>query len=635
MQPVSHMHSSSRVCSSPLHWGYMVLYSTVTPRCFFSADDLRERLDDCPLPWWRDDVTTLLPLPSASSLSPVSSFGWWRGEEEERQKDGGEDDSSWDKIVFSVFWANTFCFFQVSSGWAGDKVNESWECDDVVLVCGLRSKSLRSLADSSRQSSLAKEADLFMRDGGVRPAWRIRASSSMALCHPVGSRKLFPSCLFLSRCPTSRRWEVCSELTPLQGPGSVSIASLRPWGCPSSCTSLSVTSKLIPSWRKACSSLSVCWILSSSWLPRASLIWALQPGPQPRFLPWELDSCTSSVSDSWTVTPSRVIWFEPAWGRVWHCRFWLGSWFCLWDWAEVSRDDSNSWLVEVSDDISIWLPVGVCVMIGIAPETWLIFESEEHEGSGSLSVPEEWSLWSSRCDPVCFSSSLDLAETAMISPWVSLCSVECRGEWSGGCSVLMEHRASLTGGCSVLGECSGDRWDTAISISCFSFCSSCLVARRTEPAGQSHGSMEEDCACEGGVKELCVTSEVSVSSWCSGWVSWGLWGDGDSDEEEEVEGVGRQEAGWHMASISVTIWRTDTPLSWWAWGVRSELTLSTLSSDCRDAWETRRETECISILSCVVVIVFLLLEVMTYYFIFTVLSVVSFSTLIRLLLNTE
>lgn len=559
-------HSSSRVRSSPLHWGYMVLYSTVSPRCFFSADDLRDRLDGCPLPCWRNEVTTLLPLPSGSSLSPASCRGRWRGEDEERQRDSGEDESLLDQPVFSmqVFRANTFCFFQVSSGWVGDKENESWKCDDVVLVCGLRSKSLRSLADSSRQSSLAKEADLFMREGGVRPAWRIRASSSMALCHPVGSRKLFPSCLSLSRCPTCKRWEVCSELTTLLGPGSVSIVSRSPWGCPSSCTSLSVTSKLTPSWRKACSSLSVCWILSSSWLPQASLIWASQSGPQPRFLPWELDSRLSSVSDSWTVTPSRIIRFELAWGRV--CWFWLWSWFRLWDGVEVSRDDSNSWLVEVSDDIGIWLSVGWCVMIGIAPETWLIFTLEEHEGSGSLSVPEESSLWSSRCDPVCPSSSLDLAEKAVISPWVSLCSVECRGDWRGGCSVFGEHRGSLTGECSVLGECSGDRWEVAISISSLSFCSSCLVARRTEPAGHSHGSMEGGCVCEGGVKELCVSSEVSFSSWCSGWMSWSdMLGHGDGDGDEEGEGIGRQEAGWHMASISVTIWRTDIPLSLWRW----------------------------------------------------------------------
>lgn len=550
---LTHLCSSSRVHSSPLHWGYMVLYSTVTARCFFSA--LRERLDECPLPCWRAAVAVPLPPPSGSSLSPVSPPGWQWGMEE-RQRDGDEDDSFTPPpkpfFLTRVFWVKTFCFFQVSSWWERDVGKESWECDDIVLVCGLRSKSLRSLADSSRQSSLAKEADRFMREGGVRPAWRIRASSSMALCHPADSAKLFPSCLSLSLCPTSTPEGVCSELAPLQGPGSVSIPSLSPWGCPSSWSWLSVVSRPTPSWRKACSSLSVCWILSSSWLPRASLLWASQSGPQPPRPPGELDSSISSVSDSRTVTPSTVIWFEQAWGRVWHCCFWLWSCLCLWDWAEVSRDDSSNWLAEASDDVSIWLS-----MVGIAPETGLIFESGEHEGSGRLSVPEEVSLWSCVCDPVCFSSSFDSAHTATVSPWVILCSVELWGKRGAGCSAVGDN---LTGGCSALGEWRGDRWHTAISISCRSFCSSCSVARRTEPIGKSHGSTEGDCGCEGGVKEPWVASEVSASIVCSGRISWGLWEDGGSDAEEGVE---RQEAGWHMASISVTIWRTETPLSWW------------------------------------------------------------------------
>lgn len=75
-----------------------------------------------------------------------------------------------------------------------------------------------------------------------------------------------------------------------------------------------------------------------------------------------------------------------------------------------------------------------------------------------------------------------------------------------------EDADSLTGGCSALGECSGDRWHVATSSSCLSLCSSCLVARRTEPAGQSHGSMEGDWGCEGGAEESCVTSEDSASS---------------------------------------------------------------------------------------------------------------------------
>lgn len=349
------------------------------------------------------------------------------------------------------------------------------------------------------------------------------------------------------------------------------MASLGPWGCPSSCARLSAVSRVMPSWRKACSSLSVCWIFSSSWLPRASLFWAAQTGPQPSCLTREL----SSVSDSCSVTPSRVIRFEQS------CRFWLWSWPRLRDWAEVSWDDADNCSAEASDDVTVWLSVDVCTLTGIAPETWLISDFGEHERSWRSLVPEKSGLL---CDPVCFSSSLDvvLAETAMFSPWVILCSAACMGEWSSTCS---EDTDSLTGGCSLLGECSGDRWHATISSSCFSFCSSCLVARRTEPAGQSHNSVVGGWGCEGGVEEVCVTSEDSPSSWCSGRMTWGLWEDGGSGEDEEEEGVWRDAAGCDMASISVTIWRTDIPLSWWVWWIRSGLVLSELSSD---SWETKR-----------------------------------------------
>ena len=554
-------------------------------RCFFSADALRERLDECPRLCWRDVATAPFPILSASSLSAVSS--------EDTAKDCGEDESPRSQPVFSaqMFRANTFCFFQVSSRWDEEVQRESWEWDDVVRMCDLRSKSLRSLADSSRQSSLANEADLFMREGGVRPAWRMRASSSMARCQPVDSRKLLPSRPFRRRCP-SGSGEVCSELGSLQGPGSVSIASLCAWGCPPSCASPSVVSRPTPSWRKACSSLSVCWILSSSWLPWASLLWASQPGPQPPWLPWELVSSLSSVSDSCTVAPSRVILCEQAWGRVWHCWLWLWSWLCPWEGHEVFRDGSTNGLVEASDDVSIWLSADVCTVTGIAPETWLWSEWGEQGGSGRLCVPEGSSLWSSCCDPVCFSESLDLADSAMISPWVSLCSVWWR---AGGCSVLGEHRDSLTGGWSALGECSGDRWDTAmISSSCLSFCSSCSVARRTEPAGQSHCNTEGDCGREGGDDEAWSHSQDTASSWGSGGMSRGLWEDGVRGEEELEDGDGgAHDSGWQMASISVTIWRTDTPLSWWGWW---GLALSSLSSDSWDTWESEREknTDCIN-----------------------------------------
>lgn len=53
---------------------------------------------------------------------------------------------------------------------------------------GLSSSSLRSLADRSREPSLAREADLLISEGGVRPAWRILASTSLArswTIHPL------------------------------------------------------------------------------------------------------------------------------------------------------------------------------------------------------------------------------------------------------------------------------------------------------------------------------------------------------------------------------------------------------------------------------------------------------------------
>lgn len=73
----AHLPCSSHVPSSPLHWGYIVLYSTVTARCFFSADVLRGRLDECPLPCWRVVGARVLPPPSGSSLSPLSSREPW------------------------------------------------------------------------------------------------------------------------------------------------------------------------------------------------------------------------------------------------------------------------------------------------------------------------------------------------------------------------------------------------------------------------------------------------------------------------------------------------------------------------------------------------------------------------------
>lgn len=211
----THISAASVACVPVLLiWGYMVLYSRVTARCcFFSAEALRERLDECPLPGWRDAGTVLLLLLlfSDSSRSPLSPLV-----EGERPRGGGDVSSLHEPVLSEHgLWASTFCFFHVSSGWDWGDEGESGECDSVALLCVLRSKLLRSWADSSRQSSLAKEADLFMRDGGVSPAWRMRASSSVALCHSVGSNKLLCSCLSRSCCPTFRAGGLSSKLTPL------------------------------------------------------------------------------------------------------------------------------------------------------------------------------------------------------------------------------------------------------------------------------------------------------------------------------------------------------------------------------------------------------------------------------------
>lgn len=98
--------------------GHMVLYSTATRCCFFSAEPLRDRLAACPLtPCWRAGATA----PPGSSLSPVSSLGLRRAAEGLRKREGDEDDEGkpprGEPVPSASEWrANTFCFFQVSSG---------------------------------------------------------------------------------------------------------------------------------------------------------------------------------------------------------------------------------------------------------------------------------------------------------------------------------------------------------------------------------------------------------------------------------------------------------------------------------------------------------------------------------------
>lgn len=71
------------------------------------------------------------------------------------------------------------------------------------------------------------------------------------------------------------------------------------------------------------------------------------------------------------------------------------------------------------------------------------------------------------------------------------------GARRGGQSVLGVWRGEPVGWNSALGEWRGERWVDVLlrakSSSCLSLCSSCLVALRTEPVGQSDRGVEGDC----------------------------------------------------------------------------------------------------------------------------------------------
>ncbi|TNN67297.1 hypothetical protein EYF80_022404 [Liparis tanakae] len=70
-------------------------------------------------------------------------------------------------------WTRCFLDSSLAAAWASG-------CAEVgATEERLSSHSLRSLASSSRQPSLAREAERFIRDGGVSPAWRILASTSL------------------------------------------------------------------------------------------------------------------------------------------------------------------------------------------------------------------------------------------------------------------------------------------------------------------------------------------------------------------------------------------------------------------------------------------------------------------------
>lgn len=76
-----------------------------------------------------------------------------------------------------VQWGKTRCFFEVSS---------LYELGRGLLVgaeskAGLKSSSLRSIGEISSDPSLANEAERFIFEGGVSPACRIRASTSLVL----------------------------------------------------------------------------------------------------------------------------------------------------------------------------------------------------------------------------------------------------------------------------------------------------------------------------------------------------------------------------------------------------------------------------------------------------------------------